>query len=174
MRRHPPFTTISPASRPDLFFCRSCSNRTVCTTRTLQWRQSCKLSQLDSTSDQTPCLRLVSWLGYPSPLVTNIPDQTPLSISSCPRRPSTMGSSRGSEDPVVAHQEWVIQIGPAERHGDDKVRSSPESIAETFPAASRTSSNGPVLGSRSMSPHPNAGNGFVPRDHLSRAILTVV
>ncbi|OIW30531.1 MFS general substrate transporter [Coniochaeta ligniaria NRRL 30616] len=87
-----------------------------------------------------------------------------------------MGSRHGSEDPVVTHQEWVIQIGPAavREHGGDKTRSSPQSIAETFPAASRTSSNGPVLGSRSMSPHPNAGNGFVPQDPLSKAILTVM
>ncbi len=87
-----------------------------------------------------------------------------------------MSNRDDSEDPVIAHQEWVIQIGPAEgrEQGDDKIKSSPESIAETFPAASRTSSNGPVLGSRSMSPHPNAGNSFVPRDPLSRAVLTVM
>jgi hypothetical protein len=87
-----------------------------------------------------------------------------------------MGSRRDSEGAVVAHQEWVIQIGPAEgrEDGDDKIRSSLQSIAETLPAASRTSSNGPVLGSRNMSPHPNTGNGFVPRDPPSRAILTVV
>lgn len=87
-----------------------------------------------------------------------------------------MGSRRGSGDAAVTRQEWAIQIGPADdlEHGDDKIQSSPQSIAETFQAASRTSSNGPVLGSRSMSPRPGAGNGFVPRDPLSRAVLTVV
>lgn len=87
-----------------------------------------------------------------------------------------MTSGHGSDDAVVTHQEWVIQIGPAagRENSDDKIGSSPQSIAETFPAASRTSSNGPVLGSRSMSPHPTAGNGFIPRDPASKAILTMV
>lgn len=87
-----------------------------------------------------------------------------------------MGSRRCSEDPVVTHQEWVIQIGPVRgrEHGDGEIKSSPESIAETFPAASRTSSNGPVLGTRAMSPHPNAGDGFVPRDPVSKVVLTLM
>jgi hypothetical protein len=86
-----------------------------------------------------------------------------------------MSSRRGSDDAVIAHQEWVIQIGPVDReHGDRKIRSSPHSIAETLPTASRTSSNGPVMGGRPMSPHPSSGNGFTPRDPVTKAILTIM
>lgn len=89
-----------------------------------------------------------------------------------------MGDRRDSYDDhgLTTHHEWVIQIGPVggRGHGDDKIKSSPQSIADTLPAPSRTSSNGPVLGSGAMSPEPSSGNLFAPRDQMSKVVLTVM